>query len=91
MVSSTIASRITNTIIDVQDDLFHTITDDPSWSESYYFYYFDEEQEIGGITRMGFRANDGWKDYMHIVFLKGRRIIFCYDRVDMSKNDENLS
>lgn len=77
--------------IDEEDELFHPVGDDPSWSESYYFYYFDPEQNIGGITRMGFRANDGWADYMHIVFLEGKRIVFCYDRRDFDKDDTTLT
>lgn len=73
------------------DDFFHPVGSDPSWSESYYFYYFDPRQNIGGITRMGFRANDGWKDYMHIVYLEGRHVVFCYDRKDMPAGDEDLT
>lgn len=91
MAKSTAVTVVNDQTVDPQDEFFHAIGDDPSWSESYYFYYFDPDQAIGGITRMGFRANDGWADYMHIVFLEGRRIVFCYDRRDMSRDDENLT
>lgn len=76
--------------IEPRDELFHPVGVDPSWSESYYFYYFDPVLEVGGITRMGFRANDGWADYMHIVFLEGKRIVFCYERRDFSPGDTDL-
>ena len=76
--------------IDPADELFHAVGDEQSWSESYYFYYFDPKQNIGGITRMGFRANEGWADYMHIVFLEGKRIVFCYDRRDLDRDDTTL-
>lgn len=90
MPETTSALKVKTQIPDPQDDFFHAVGDDPSWSESYYFYYFDPERNIGGITRMGFRTHDGWKDYMHIVYLEGRRIVFCYEREDMPKGDEEL-
>lgn len=90
MIKTKIVEVIAGQAPNPQDDFFHPIGDDASWSESYYFYYFDPSQNIGGITRVGFRAHDGWKDYMHIVFLEGRHIVFCYDRKDMPPGDENL-
>jgi hypothetical protein len=90
VVTTTISEIIKGQAPNPQDDFFHPVGADPSWSESYYFYYFDPVQNIGGITRMGFRAHDGWKDHMHIVFLEGRRIVFCYDRQDMPPGDEDL-
>jgi hypothetical protein len=91
MTRTTVATRVEDQTVDLHDELFHPIGSDQSWSESYYFYFFDPSQEVGAITRMGFRANDGWADAMHIVFLEGSRIIFCYDRRDLSRSDENLS
>ncbi len=90
MVETTRTSVVASQAANPQDDFFHPVGDDPSWSESYYFYYFDPSQNIGGITRAGFRAHDGWKDYMHIVFLEGRHIVFCYDRKDMPRGDEDM-
>ena len=90
MVETTRTAVVASQAPNPTDDFFHTVGDDPSWSESYYFYYFDPVQNIGGITRVGFRAHDGWKDYMHIVFLEGRRIVFCYDRKDMPHGDEDM-
>ena len=90
MVETTRTAVVASQAPNPKDDFFHAVGDDPSWSESYYFYYFDAEQNIGGITRVGFRAHDGWKDYMHIVFLEGRRIVFCYDRKDMPRGDEDM-
>lgn len=91
MARSSSVIKVEDQTVEPRDELFHPIGDHPSWSESYYFYYFDPTQEVGGITRMGFRANDGWADYMQIVFLKGSRIIFCHERRDMAKADENLT
>lgn len=91
MPETTKASKVRGQTPNPKDEFFHPVGEDTSWSESYYFYYFDPERKIGGITRMGFRAHDGWKDYMHIVYLEDRRIVFCYDRVDMPKGDEDLT
>lgn len=85
------SSVVDNQAVDLRDEFFHPIGEDKSWSESYYFYYFDPVNKIGGITRMGFRAYDGWKDYMHILFLENRHIVFCYDRMDMARGDEDLT
>jgi hypothetical protein len=91
MIEATTAHVVALQDANPADDFTHPVGDDPSWSESYYFYYFDAARGIGGITRMGFRANDGWKDYMHIVFLEGRHIVFCYEREDMASADEPLT
>ncbi len=54
--------------------------DHRAWSESYYFNFVDPDQEIGAFTRMGFRANDGWADALHAVYLPGGRVAFTYGR-----------
>ncbi len=30
---------------------------DPNWNESYYFIFYDKEQKIGGMSRIGFKPN----------------------------------
>jgi hypothetical protein len=32
-------------------------SDDPNWNESYYFVFYDKEQRIGGMSRVGFKPN----------------------------------
>lgn len=91
MIKTTYSTKVDDQTVQPLDEFFHPVGDDPTWSESYYFYYFDPSQEIGGVTRMGFRANDGWADYMHILFLGGSRIIFCYERRDMGRDDQDLA
>jgi hypothetical protein len=68
----------------------HPVGSDPAWSESYYFNFVDHSREIGMFTRMGFRANQGWADGLHVVFLGGRRVAFCYDRRDLGAGDHDL-
>ncbi len=32
-------------------------TDHPEWNESYYFVFYDKENNLGGMTRLGFKPN----------------------------------
>ncbi len=64
----------------VDDELFHSVGDHPSWSESYYFNFVDPATGVGAFTRMGFRPNDGWADALHAVYLPGGRVAFTYGR-----------
>lgn len=67
-----------------QDDFAHPLGDDRAWSESYYFYFADPKSGIAAFTRMGFRANEGWADGLHVVYLGGDRVAFCHARKDFS-------
>ena len=53
MAQTTSTAVVASQAPNPQDDFFHPVGDDPSWSESYYFYYFDPSQGIGGITLAG--------------------------------------
>jgi hypothetical protein len=77
--------------VDSNDELMHPVGDDPSWSESYYFNFVDHEREIGMVTRMAFRANQGFADGLHIVFVGGKRVAFSYRRRDLGPGDHELS
>ena len=43
------------------------ITTHPDWNESYYFVFYDKNQEIGGMSRIGFKPNK--KEGMTFFFL----------------------
>ncbi len=77
--------------MDPNDELMHPVEDDQAWSESYYFNFVDHDQEIGMFTRMGFRANQGWADGLHVVFLGGQRVAFTYGRRDLEAGDHELT
>jgi hypothetical protein len=76
--------------VEPNDEDFHAVGADPTWSESYYFYFFDQTREIGGYTRLGFRPHDGWRDALHMLFLEGSRIGFCYEREAHRATDRNV-
>lgn len=77
--------------MNTQDEFPHPIGDDPAWSESYYFNFVDPKSKIAMFTRMGFRANDGWADGLHVVYLGGDRVAFTYGRRTIEKDDQELS
>lgn len=33
------------------------MTDQPEWNESYYLAFYDKEQQIGGVSRLGYKPN----------------------------------
>lgn len=73
-----------------EDEFLHPVGEDPAWSESHYFNFVNPDQKVGMFTRMGFRANEGWADGLHVVFLGGDRLAFTYGRRDLPRGDEHL-
>ncbi len=51
------------------EKIIHTekITNHPDWNESYYFVFYDKIQQIGGMSRIGFKPNK--KEGMTFFFL----------------------
>jgi hypothetical protein len=50
------------------EQLTHTTTSkNPEWNESYYFIFYDKDNQIGGMSRLGFKPNK--KDGMTFFFL----------------------
>ena len=41
------------------EDIIHPkqMTDHPEWNESYYLAFYDKEQQIGGVSRLGYKPN----------------------------------
>lgn len=76
--------------VDVADERAHPLGSDEAWSESYYFYYADPASGIGAFTRMGFRPKNGWADGLHVAYLGGERIAFCYARRDHTGGEQDL-
>ncbi|MCR9276992.1 MAG: hypothetical protein NXH85_03380 [Pseudomonadaceae bacterium] len=68
---------------DRNDELMHSVGNDPAWSESYYFNFVDPTTKLAMFTRMGFRPGSGWADGLHAVYLPGKRLAFTYGRRDI--------
>jgi len=66
----------------------HPVANDPNWSESYYFNFYDPDNKVGMFTRMGWRTGSAWADSLHVLFLPGKRVVFTYSR---RKIDQPLS
>jgi hypothetical protein len=79
----------------MNDELMHPVSDDPAWSESYYFNFVDPDSKLGMFSRMGFRPGSGWADALHVVYLAGKRVAFTYGRreieAELSHYDGDLA
>ncbi|NKI15892.1 hypothetical protein HCU74_00535 [Spongiibacter sp. KMU-166] len=79
----------------VNHESMHPVGNDPHWSESYYFNFYDPETQVGMFTRMGWRTGSGWADALHVLFLPGSRVVFTYGRRNIERNlsqyDNDLS
>ena len=64
----------------------HPVSNEPAWSESYYFNFVDPVSKIGMFTRMGFRPGDGWADALHVIYLEGSRVAFTYGRRNIGED-----
>ena len=49
--------------------LFHDPSADKEWNESYYFVFFDKNNRLGGMTRLGFKPNKNEGATFFILFL----------------------
>lgn len=64
--------------MDPADEFFHEPGDEPSWSESHYFHFVDED--VQGHGRIGFYPNRGQANVWAFV-LEGERIYWVADEV----------
>lgn len=61
------------------DERHHQHDDDPLWSESYYFDFFDRSGEVGGYVRIGKYPNLGAIWYWACVVGPDRRLVTVID------------
>ena len=71
-------------------DYPNPVGDDPSWNESYYFFWSDYESELAGFSRIGVRTNYGYVEGLHGVFLGGTRIGFAHERRPIAEGGSGL-
>jgi hypothetical protein len=73
-------------VIEHRDELPHEVGEDPAWSESYYFNFFDQAAGIGGFTRVGIRPNAGTADGNLFLFLADGRLAAVLNEADRTAN-----
>lgn len=71
-------------------DLPNPVGDDPSWNESYYFFWSDSKTELAGFSRIGVRTNYGFVEGLHGIFLGGTRVGFFHDKRPIAKGGSDL-
>lgn len=71
-------------------DLPNPVGDDPSWNESYYFFWSDTETELAGFSRIGVRTNYGYVEGLHGVYLGGTRVGFFHEKRPIEKGGSGL-
>lgn len=70
-----------------EDDYTHPIGEDPTFSESMYFHFYDPRAELGGFLRVGNRPNEGSGEVTVCLYLPDGRLGFAYDRPRVTSND----
>jgi hypothetical protein len=69
------------------DDYLHPLGPESNFNESMYFNFFDRAQRIGGVVRLGNRANEGYAEMTACFYLPDGRVLFQYKRPPIQHND----
>lgn len=70
-----------------QDDLMHPNTGEENYNESAYFNFYDPAVQLGGFTRLGNRANEGYAEMTLCLYLPDGRVAFMFKRPKIENND----
>jgi hypothetical protein len=70
-----------------QDDYMHPPSADPSFNESMFFNFFDDEQRIGGFVRIGNRVNERHAEMTFCVFLPTGELLMQWGKPGIASND----
>jgi hypothetical protein len=73
--------------ISANDDYLHPLGPESNFNESMYFNFFDRQHRIGGFTRLGNRANEGYAEMTGCLYLPDGRVLFQYRRAPITNND----
>ncbi len=61
-------------------ELMHPSSRHRNWNESFYFNFFDPDENIGGWTRMGFLPNQEHDHGVMVVYWKGQQTLCFFSR-----------
>jgi hypothetical protein len=73
--------------LEPSDEYTHPLEEATNFNESMYFNVFDPNGRIGGFTRLGNRANEGYAEMTACLYLPDGRIGFMFGRPEISSND----
>ncbi len=66
------------------------LTDHPEWNESYYFVFFDKTNNIGGMSRIGFKPNKSEGMTFFFLFLADGSAAGYHKEIKLKNFSENL-
>jgi len=66
------------------------LTDHPEWNESYYFVFFDKTNNIGGMSRIGFKPNKSEGMTFFFLFLADGSAAGYHKEIKLKDFSENL-
>jgi hypothetical protein len=69
------------------DDYTHPLGPEENFNESMYFNFFDLAKGLGGFTRIGNRANEGYAEVTLCLYLANGDVLFNYKRPEIANND----
>lgn len=73
--------------LEPSDEYLHPLEEAKNFNESMYFNVFDPSTGIGGFTRLGNRANEGYAEMTTCLYLPDGRVGFMYARPDITNNE----
>jgi hypothetical protein len=79
-------ARISGNLVP-DDDYTHPLGPEPNFNESMYFNFFDRARRVGGFVRLGNRANEGYAEMTHTLYLPDGRVLFRFERAPIKNND----
>ena len=66
------------------------ITNHPDWNESYYFVFYDKSQQIGGMSRIGFKPNKKEGMTFFFLFFPDKSVAGFYRTIKISEFNDQI-
>ena len=63
--------------LDPEDEYMHELGPEPNFNESMYFNIYDPSVRLGGLFRLGNRANEGYAEMTTCIYLPDGRVAFA--------------
>jgi hypothetical protein len=75
------------------EDIIHSkqMTNNPEWNESYYLAFYDKKQEIGGVSRLGYKPNKEESMTFFFLFLPDGTAGGYFQEEELKEFNDSLS